>query len=105
MDKESPDKGIREWQKEFVKAVNRRFPKQFTKEQRVLSAFRQLSDVSSKMQFGGDVEHRIAAVLVDLFLLAEDYQMDLDGELKNVLAWFNNNQSQFTDLEKNTPQA
>ena len=80
---------IHEWQNQFVEAISKRFPKEFTSEQRLLAIHRQLADVSEKIQFGGDVKHRIVAVLPDFFMLCHHYGIDLNQELPAILAWFN----------------
>ena len=84
---------INVWQKLFVESCEKKFPIQFTPEQRLLAIQRQLADVSQTIQFGEiggiTLQHRIAAVLPDLFMLCEQHDVNLNEELATVLAWFN----------------
>ncbi len=86
---------IQHWQKSFVLAVNKKFPKEFSPEQRLLALHRQVSDVSQTIQsgeFGGvDLNLRIASIFPDLFMLCEQHGVDLEKELPKALAWFNSN--------------
>ena len=88
---------IREWQDLFVVAMNKRFPTEWTPEQRLLAIQRQLADVSQTIQFGElggiSLHQRIAAILPDLFMLCEQHSVNLNEELPKVLAWFNGNAS------------
>jgi len=80
---------IQDWQKEFVNAINNKFPEPWTKEQRLLAIVRQLADVSEQIQFNGtETNHRIAAIFPDLFMLCEQCGVGLDKELLGVLCWF-----------------
>ena len=87
---------IKEWQQKFVHAIKNRFPNEWTKEQRLLAIYRQLADVSGAIAVSGgtlkcnlhgyeNVDHAIACVFADLFMLAE--QIDLEKELGEVLCW------------------
>ncbi len=80
---------IQEWQKEFVDAMNSKFPETWTKEERLLAITRQLADVSKQLQFDGtEIQHRIAAIFPDLFMLCEQCDVDINKELLDVLSWF-----------------
>lgn len=70
-----------------------------TSEQRVLSAYRQLADVSGALQRRGgtyistdphhrDAKHRIASVFIDLFILAQQENVDLELEFQKAMGHF-----------------
>jgi hypothetical protein len=80
---------IRLWQDKFVSACKKKFPKEFSPEQRLLAVSRQLADVSERMQFNpSDLKYRIAAILPDIFMLCDQCDVDLNKELVGVLGWF-----------------
>lgn len=82
---------LQEWQKEFVKAVESRFPK-WTFDQRLHSLHKQVSDVFYTHQIGEmnnvTIQTRIADIFVDLFLICDEFNVDFDKEFKVILEWF-----------------
>ena len=87
---------IQNWQNVFTQAIHKKFPKEFTAEQRLLAIHRQLSDVSQAIQFeefgGVSLNRRIAAILPDFFMLCEQCGVDLNKELFAVEQWFESGQ-------------
>ena len=85
---------IKDWQKLMVEAVNNKYPK-WTFEQRLHSLHKQVSDVFYTHQIG-EMEHvsiqtRIADIFVDLFLICEEFDVDLESEFQIILDWFKEN--------------
>lgn len=82
---------IKNWQERMVKAVNNRYPK-WTFDQRLHSLHKQVSDVFYTHQIGRlegvSIQTRIADIFVDLFLICEEFDVDLDKEFKIILEWF-----------------
>ncbi|KKQ86116.1 MAG: hypothetical protein UT09_C0040G0011 [Parcubacteria group bacterium GW2011_GWF2_38_8] len=94
-------KTIQEWQKIISEATNRKFPNNVNKSQmdRVKSIKEQLEDVenSLKVEQGllknddhahQDPDHRIAALIANIFILAEMRGSKIEKELEKVLSWF-----------------
>lgn len=89
----------------MVSEVSQTFPKPFTTEQRLLAIYRQVGDAGvslAKLQGlqvnhtnGADSDHklRIAAILIDVFILANDYEVDIEAELEKAVAWFQTKRS------------
>ncbi|MFA6256685.1 MAG: hypothetical protein WCT29_00010 [Candidatus Paceibacterota bacterium] len=101
-------KNIKEWQKEFIKASNN-FPtnEKWKEQDRLLSILRQLADVGGGIQKEqgvynhpnkayDDPNHRIAALIADILILAGKRNFDLDGELQKVLDWYQDKNKSFT---------
>lgn len=82
---------ITEWQKLFVDAVNQKYPK-WTFDQRLHSLHKQVSDVFYTHQMGEmeniPIQTRIADIFVDLFLICEEFDVDLEQEFSVILEWF-----------------
>lgn len=87
------------WQKSIAQAVKEAFAKPLSTEQRLLAIVRQVADASmelAKMQGAIDTHHvshkfhqqAIACILLDVFVLAEEYGVDMDRELQEGLDWF-----------------
>jgi len=94
-------KNLEQWQREFADAVAKKFSndKLWTEQDRVLSILRQLADVGGSIQTEQkilasnkhghqDTNHRIAALIADIFILCDKRNFDLDAELEKVLAWY-----------------
>lgn len=93
-------KTITEWQKALKSAADRRFPDSGWGEvERVESIERQLDDVKVALacergervsEYHGhqDPDHRIAALIADILIFAEERNANIEDELTKVLAWF-----------------
>lgn len=91
---------MEEWQQKFVDAVAQKFPlnkDNWTSRDRVLSLMSQVTDVGIAIQSDEGIRldrknedstrHLIASVFIDLFLLCEEYEVDLEEEWKEALDW------------------
>src|SRR4051812_248249 len=93
-------KTIKEWQKMIAESAKKKFPNNnWDQLRRVQSITEQLEDVkmaiqveqglsSSKDHAHQDPDHRIAALIADIFILAEMRNSDIEVELQKVLEWF-----------------
>ncbi len=94
-------KTVKKWQKEFAKAAVKKFPlnKNWKEQDRLLSILRQLADVSGGIQKEKKIfphpnkvydnpNHRIAALVADIFILVDKRGFDLEKELGEVLKWY-----------------
>ena len=93
-------KSVQEWQKALGEAAERKFPDSgWSQIDRLASIRRQLEDVeaSLKVESAGvqsddhahqDPDHRIAALIADILILAEERGVHIEDELEKVLAWF-----------------
>ena len=93
-------KSLREWQKALGAAAERKFPDSgWSESDRLASIRRQLEDVEAalKVESGEvrsddhahqDPNHRIAALIADILILAEERGADIESELEKVIAWF-----------------
>ena len=93
-------KSVSEWQKILKAATDRRFPNNASGTfDRIASIQEQLDDVKAalKVERGArqsddhahqDPNHRIAALIADILILAEERGADIESELEKVLAWF-----------------
>ena len=93
-------RSVVDWQKALGAAAKRKFPDSgWSQSDRLASIHRQLEDVeaslkveSGEMQSGDhahqDPDHRIAALIADILIFAEERGTDVEGELEKVLAWF-----------------
>ena len=93
-------RSIIEWQQALKAAAERKFPNSGWDEARRLQSIQeQLNDVKTaiKVERGEltsddhahqDPNHRIAALIADTLILAEERGADIEGELEKVLAWF-----------------
>lgn len=93
-------KSIAEWQKALKAAAERKFPDSgWTQADRLASIRRQLEDVeaSLKVESGEvqsddhahqDANHRIAALIADILILAGERGADVETELQKILEWF-----------------
>ncbi len=96
-------KRILEWQKALSDAAERKFPDSgWSQSDRFASIRRQLEDVEASLKVEGgevqsddhahqDPDHRIAALIADILILAEMRGTDVETELQKVLAWFEKN--------------
>ncbi|MFA5937079.1 MAG: hypothetical protein WC822_04345 [Candidatus Paceibacterota bacterium] len=98
------NKTIKEWQKIITENANKKFPDNFrwTEQDRFISIVNQLSDVGTAIQVEQGLrkkkdenhndlynpDHRIAALIADIFILTEMRGTDLEKELRKVLKWF-----------------
>lgn len=96
-------KTIGEWQKLIAAAANQKFTdnKNWSMYDRISSIQSQLDDVlcavkvedgvlESKDHAHQDPDHRVAALIADILILAEMRKIDIDFELQKVLNWFEN---------------
>lgn len=93
-------KSMREWQKALSEAAARKFPDSgWSQSDRLASIRRQLEDVEAALRVESgevqsddhahqDADHRIAALIADILILAEERGTDIESELEKVLAWF-----------------
>ncbi|HEX5774889.1 MAG TPA: hypothetical protein VFY28_02945 [Candidatus Paceibacterota bacterium] len=93
-------KSVPEWQKALTEAANRRFPDSGWDDMRRLQSMQeQLDDVRAAIEVERgerasndhahqDPNHRIAALIADTLILAEERGADIESELEKVLAWF-----------------
>ena len=88
---------IVEWQKRLVSAVKGRFPREWSAEDRVIGLLNQVSSVGEEVQsIAGlrksrqhdSLQHLIAVILVDVFMLCDMFNVNLDKELQKALDWF-----------------
>ena len=92
---------IQQWQDDISNAANKKFPKnnEWSQFDRLNSIQEQLDDVSAalKVEAGElrsadhahqDPDHRIAALIADILILADMRKVDLEAELSSVLDWF-----------------
>ena len=93
-------KSLREWQKMLGAAAERKFPDSgWSQSDRLASIRRQLEDVEASLKVeSGEAQsddhahqnpdHRIAALIADILILAETRGADVETELQKVLEWF-----------------
>jgi len=93
-------KSIAEWQKALSDAAERKFPDSgWSQTDRLASIHRQLEDVEASLKAESgevqsdkhahqDPDHRIAALIADILILAEERGADVETELQKVLEWF-----------------
>lgn len=93
-------KSIPQWQEALGEAAARKFPDSgWSESDRLASIRRQLEDVeaSLKVESGEaqsddhahqDPNHRIAALIADILILAGERGADVEAELQKVLEWF-----------------
>lgn len=99
---------IKEMAALLKKEIRETFPNGFrTTEERLLSIYRQVADVSSILarQQGYGVAHSLGVqeeynqsifgILIDVLLLAEEAEIDYDKELNTALQWFKNKRAIF----------
>ena len=97
---------IAEWQEELRAAADRKFPNNsgWDEARRVQSIQEQLDDVRAALEVERgertsddhahqDANHRIAALIADILILAEERKADIEPELEKVLAWFEGRKS------------
>jgi len=89
-----------DWQRALGEAAKRKFPDSgWSASDRLASIRRQLEDVeaSLKVESGDmlsdnhrhqDPDHRIAALIADILILAQTRGTDVEAELQKVLEWF-----------------
>ena len=94
-------KTVQEWQKIISAAANKKYPNNidWTEHRRLHSVAEQFEDARASidvekglMQSADhahqDPNHRIAATIADLLILAEMRGADIEAELQKVLEWF-----------------
>lgn len=91
---------FKEWQKLLAEAANRKYPvnARWTEQDRFLSITRQLADVGAEIQYEqgvyphrkGEADHRIAALIADVLILAQMRGADIDTEMERVLEFYVN---------------
>lgn len=90
---------IADWQKKWSEEVTETFPKPLSSEGRLLAIVRQVGDASGALAKKNnalvtdhaahvDHKHRIAAIFIDLFVLAEQESVDLEKEFAVAIEWF-----------------
>ena len=95
-------KTIKEWQKIIAESANRKYPNniKWSQQDRIKSIYCQLADVKNAIQVEQGLlksddhahqnpNHRIAALIADILILAEMRKADLEPEMEEVLKWFN----------------
>lgn len=94
-------KSIQEWQKIISESAKKKFPNNnWDQLRRVQSITEQLGDVKAAIQVEQGLlksddhahqnpDHRIAALIADILILAEERGTDVEEELGKVLEWFN----------------
>jgi len=95
-----------EWQRALGEAAKRKFPdSRWSQSDRLASIRKQLEDVeaSFKVESGEmksddhrhqDSDHRIAALIADILILAQTRGTDVEAELQKVLEWFESRDGQ-----------
>ena len=93
-------RSIQEWQRAIGEAEKSKFPNnRWSQLERAASIQRQLDDVLTalKVESGEahstdhahqDPDHRIAALIADILILAHTRGTDVESELQKVLKWF-----------------
>lgn len=94
-------KTLSEWQKALAEAARQKFPDNEKRTQLdwVRSNEEQLADVKAAIQVENgelksddhahqDPDHRIAALIADVLLLADARNTDIEKEMESVLKWF-----------------
>ena len=93
-------RNITQWQQELKVASERKFPNsRWDQSRRLQSIQEQLDDVKTAIEVEQgvresddhahqDPNHRIAALIADTLILAEDRGADIEDELEKVRAWF-----------------
>lgn len=93
-------RSITEWQKALKAAAEKRFPdSRWDEARRLRSVQEQLDDVAAALAVARgerasddhahqDPDHRIAALIAEALILAEERGADMESELEKVLAWF-----------------
>lgn len=93
-------RSVADWQKVFKTAADQKFSNSiWGVEERLQSIQEQLDDVKAALEVERgarqsddhahqDPSHRIAALIADILILAEERGFDPENELEKVLAWF-----------------
>ncbi len=93
-------KSVRQWQEALGAAAERKFPDSgWSQSDRLASIRRQLQDVEASLKVESadvksddhahqDPNHRIAALIADILILAEMRGADVETELQKILEWF-----------------
>ena len=93
-------RNINDWQQLLKAAANRKFPNSgWGESERITSIQEQLDDVKAAIEVERgarksdghahqDPNHRIAALIADILILAEERAADVENELEKILAWF-----------------
>lgn len=93
-------KDIAQWQKFLKEAADNRFPNNLSGTfDRIVSIQEQLNDLKAALavERGAhtsddhahqDPNHRVAALIADVLIFAEERGANVEGELEKVLAWF-----------------
>lgn len=99
-------RSIHEWQKAFKAAAEQRFTgSSWDAMRRTQSIQEQLDDVKAALEVERgtrtsddhahqDPDHRIAALIADILILAEERGTDVEIGLEKVLAWFEGREKQ-----------
>ena len=94
-----------EWKERIVEAINERFPKKMSPEDKVISLVCQVASVGEEIQFSkgtrkfiskpeheNEIGQTIVSVMLDIFVLCDMYDVDIDKELEKCEQWFKNEQ-------------
>jgi len=83
---------------EVVKAVKERYPADRTLENRFIDLVRQVGGFGESLQFRqGNIskcsqhdtlQHQIASIMVDLFMISDMIGADVEKELQSAIEWF-----------------
>ena len=90
---------IQHWQKVFTEKVLAKFPKGLPVSDRFLCLIKNVSDAADLYQAqagirqhyhpkGDGFDQALAACFIDLFVLASELGVDLEGEWKKSVTWF-----------------
>ena len=83
---------------EVVKAIKEKYPKEWSLENRYISLIRQTGGLGESLQHYLEIiskdtqhdtmQHQIACIMVDLFMLSDFFKADLEKELLAAIEWF-----------------
>jgi len=88
---------INELRDEVVKAVKEKYPKERSLENRFIDLHRNVGELGSSIQYRNGnyskvhhdtLQHQIASVMVDLFMISDMIGANVEEELKLAIKWF-----------------
>jgi hypothetical protein len=89
---------INQLRDEVVKAVKEKYPNEWDLENRYISLARQVGGFGESLQFRtgkipkcdqhDTMQHQIACIMVDLFMLSDLLNADVEKELLSAISWF-----------------
>ena len=91
-------KGINELRDEVVKVVKEKYPEYRTPENRFIDLVRQVGGFGESLQFRqgnlrkcsqhDTLQHQIASIMVDLFMLSDMIDADIEKEVEGAIRFF-----------------